>query len=96
MAAVTATRMVVAGRVQGVGFRYALADEAAALGLTGWVRNRSDGTVEACVQGPAAAVQRLVAWARKGPPAARASGVSVSDMDAPSPLLASFVIWPTA
>lgn len=92
----TATRMVVSGRVQGVGFRYALRDEAAALGLTGWVRNRNDGTVEACVQGPAGAMQRLLAWAHRGPPAARVGSVVVSDMQAPSPPLASFDIWPTA
>ena len=92
----TATRMVVTGRVQGVGFRYALADEATTLGLTGWVRNRHDGTVEACVQGPAAALQRLLAWAHQGPPAARVSGVALSDVQAPSPPLASFEIWPTA
>jgi len=61
----------IAGRVQGVGFRYAMQDEAARLGVAGWVRNRRDGTVEALVQGDAAAVEAIIEWARKGPPGAR-------------------------
>ena len=63
-------RLLIAGRVQGVGFRYALADEARALGLRGWVRNRRSGEVEAVVAGPAREVEAIVAWARRGPPAA--------------------------
>ena len=66
------TRQIrVSGRVQGVGFRYALRDEALRLGVAGWVRNRADGSVEALAQGSAATVQALVDWARRGPPAAR-------------------------
>jgi acylphosphatase len=72
-----ARRITVSGRVQGVGFRYALADEARARGLGGWVRNRRDGTVEALVVGPESEVEALIAWARRGPPAARVTGVSV-------------------
>jgi len=70
------TRQVrIFGRVQGVGYREALRREALARGVAGWVRNRSDGTVEAVLQGPAAAVEALLAWARRGPPAARVERV---------------------
>lgn len=66
----------IVGMVQGVGYRYALQDEASRLGLTGWVRNRRDGSVEAVVQGSQEAVDALAAWARRGPPAARVSNVT--------------------
>lgn len=65
----------IAGRVQGVGYRDALRAEALAKGVTGWVRNRRDGTVEAVLQGDRAAVEALIAWARRGPPAARVASV---------------------
>ena len=68
----------ITGLVQGVGYRYALKHEAERLGLTGWVRNRSDGSVESVGQGAARALDDLVAWARRGPPAARVSRVEVS------------------
>ena len=61
----------ISGRVQGVGFRYSLHAEATARGLAGWVRNRRDGSVEALLQGDADAVAAVIAWARRGPPAAR-------------------------
>ena len=67
----------IAGRVQGVGYRYALRAEALANGVSGWVRNRRDGTVEAVLQGAPAAVDSVIEWARRGPPAAR-----VTDVDA--------------
>jgi len=79
-----ARRLVIAGRVQGVGFRYAFADEARVRGLAGWVRNRRDGTVEALVCGPAPAVEAIVAWTRLGPPAARISSVDVEEAIAAS------------
>ena len=72
-----ARRLSISGRVQGVGFRYALADEAQARNLSGWVRNRRDGSVEALVAGPEAEVEALIAWARRGPPAARVTDVRV-------------------
>jgi len=70
-------RIVVSGRVQGVGFRYALADEARSRGIRGWVRNRRDGSVEAMLAGDADAVDALVAWARRGPQSARVSSVEI-------------------
>jgi acylphosphatase len=72
-----ARRITIRGRVQGVGFRYALADEARSRSLGGWVRNRRDGTVEALVVGSEDDVEVMIAWARRGPPAARVSDVSV-------------------
>ncbi|HTQ76728.1 MAG TPA: acylphosphatase [Burkholderiales bacterium] len=63
------------GRVQGVGYRDALRREALERGVAGWVRNRRDGSVEAVLQGSAEAVQAVVAWAGRGPPAARVERV---------------------
>jgi acylphosphatase len=59
------------GRVQGVWFRESMRREAERLGVTGWVCNRPDGSVEAVAQGPAEAVDALVEWACTGPPQAR-------------------------
>jgi acylphosphatase len=64
-------RVVVHGRVQGVGFRYAVVDRARLLGLGGWVRNRPDGTVEAAFEGPHERVRSIVDWCRRGPRGAR-------------------------
>ena len=72
-----ARRLTISGRVQGVGFRYALADEARIRKLGGWVRNRRDGTVEALLAGPEAEVDAVIAWARHGPPGARVTSVEV-------------------
>ena len=72
-----ARRLTIQGRVQGVGFRYALADQARARNLSGWVRNRRDGSVEALVAGPDADVEALIAWSHRGPPAARVLAVKV-------------------
>ena len=63
------------GRVQGVWFRGWAVDEAERRGLCGWVRNRSDGSVEALLIGPEALVAEMVAACRRGPPAARVSNV---------------------
>lgn len=79
-----ARRVVVAGRVQGVGFRYAFADEARMRGLGGWVRNRRDGRVEALISGPAADVEAMIAWARVGPPAARVTSIDIEEAIAAS------------
>jgi len=74
-----AKHLLISGRVQGVGFRYSMAEEAERLGVTGWVRNRRDGTVEAVVDGAIDAVDALVAWARRGPRSARVTDVRVSE-----------------
>jgi len=62
-----ARRLRIEGRVQGVWFRESMRQEAEALGITGWVRNRMDGSVEAVVQGTAEAVRDITDWARRGP-----------------------------
>ena len=67
------------GLVQGVGYRNALHREATRLGLSGWVRNRSDGSVEALISGPAEAVDTLTGWAHRGPPQARVDRVTWQD-----------------
>jgi acylphosphatase len=92
------TRQIrVSGRVQGVGYRFALRDEARRLGIRGWVRNRADGSVEALLQGDDTAVAALVAWAQRGPRAARVDAVReeapASDADR---LYSDFEIWPGA
>ena len=70
-----ATRLLITGMVQGVGFRQWMCREAQHLGLTGWVRNLRDGSVEAVVDGTPQAVSRMIERARSGPPAARVGGV---------------------
>ena len=72
-------RVTVSGRVQGVWFRDACAREARASGVHGWVRNLSDGRVEAAFEGTPAAVDALVEWCRQGPPRARVVTVAVLD-----------------
>lgn len=68
-------RLVVTGRVQGVFFRRATADEARTLGVRGWVRNLPDGRVEIVVEGKRSNLKILAAWAHLGPPAASVTGV---------------------
>ena len=72
-------RVLVRGRVQGVFFRGSCADEASAAGVAGWVRNLPDGRVEAVFEGEPAAVERLLAWCRRGPPGAVVTGVEIID-----------------
>jgi acylphosphatase len=90
-----ARRIVVHGRVQGVGFRYATVEAAERCGVTGWVRNRRDGTVEALLQGEPAAVDAMMAWCRRGPPAARVETFETTSV-APDPAIAGFSTAPTA
>ncbi|MET1002244.1 MAG: acylphosphatase [Acidimicrobiia bacterium] len=74
-------RVVVTGRVQGVWFRESCREQARANGVAGFVRNRADGAVEAEFEGPDAAVARMVAWCREGPPRARVDRVAVEELD---------------
>ena len=90
-----AKQLNITGIVQGVGYRAAFHAEAVALGLSGWVRNRRDGSVEATVRGDAQALEASVAWARRGPAGAKVSEVSVSAVDAAAAPLGKFEIWPT-
>jgi acylphosphatase len=72
----SATMLVtIRGRVQGIGYRAWLEDQARASGLEGWVRNRRDGSVEALFSGRATVVAEMVALCRHGPPLARVEGV---------------------
>ena len=74
-----AVRLIVRGRVQGVGFRYATVEQGRRLGLDGWARNLPDGSVEVVAAGEGETVERLVAWCRQGPPSARVTSVEQSE-----------------
>jgi len=73
--------LVIHGRVQGVFFRDSMRREAQRLGIAGWVRNRSDGTVESAVQGESADVDAIVRWARRGPDRAQVERVEIEPHD---------------
>ena len=72
-----ARRLLIEGRVQGVGFRYFTRDAAVREGVTGWVQNLPDGRVEALLEGDEAAVTRVERALRRGPPSARVDHVDV-------------------
>ena len=74
-------RVIVEGVVQGVGYREFTRRAALRLNVSGWVRNRSDGAVEALIRGPPAAVKALVAEMRRGPRFATVNSVSVTELD---------------
>ena len=74
---VRTVRVRVEGRVQGVGYRYWTERTAAGLGLSGWVRNRRDGSVEAVLSGTPEAVARMLERCREGPPSARVTAVTI-------------------
>jgi acylphosphatase len=76
---VRCVRVVVSGQVQGVFFRTTGAKLARELGVTGWIRNRPGGDVEAVFEGADDAVERLIAWCHEGPPHARVGRVEVAD-----------------
>jgi acylphosphatase len=75
--AVVRAHVWIAGRVQGVSFRAYTVDEASLRGVKGWVRNIAGGRVEAVFEGEKAVVETMIAWCRRGPPAARVSSVEV-------------------
>jgi len=90
----TTVHITIHGQVHGVGYRAWAADEAESLGLSGWVRNRPDGTVEAVVSGDPASVQTFVALCRDGPRAALVFDVKTEPYDDPPPN--GFKVLPTA
>lgn len=69
---------MVTGKVQGVYFRLAMLEEAERRGVTGWVRNRSDGAVEGVLEGGRLAVQQVLDWCRTGPPGAAVKRVEIA------------------
>ncbi len=69
--------VVISGRVQGVWFRASAVEQARRAGVSGWVRNRSDGSVEAVMEGERGAVMQVVGWCYRGPGAAHVAGVDV-------------------
>lgn len=75
-----AKHLYIEGMVQGVGYRAAFAAQAQALGISGWVRNRADGAVEATVDGEEQTLDQLIQWARRGPPAARVIEISITEV----------------
>jgi acylphosphatase len=85
---------VIKGLVVGVTFRASAHDEGTKLGLKGWIKNRRDARVEALVEGDDAAVASFIEWCKKGPPAARVTGVDAQD-DATEETLGPFTIKPT-
>ncbi len=70
-------RLIVTGYVQGIGYRYGMVMAARSRGVTGWVRNRRDGSVEAMVCGDAEQIAAMIAWARRGPAGAEVEHVAV-------------------
>lgn len=79
-----AMRARVTGRVQGVWFRAWTKQQAERLGLRGWVRNAADGSVEALIAGPEAAVAEMIDSLHRGPEMARVDGVATERVDAPA------------
>ncbi len=76
-----AVHAIVSGRVQGVWYRASTRDEARRLGLTGWVKNLPDGSVELVAEGPSDKVDALIKWCHQGPPYARVSNVEVQEIE---------------
>jgi len=72
-----ARHLLITGLVQGVGYRYAMVREAQRWGASGWVRNRSDGSVEAVIEGPPEVLAAMLNWARRGPAGAEVEHVAV-------------------
>jgi len=81
MTAARRIHAVVTGRVQGVGFRWATLEHAESAGLSGWVRNRPDGSVELEAQGPVARIDDLVRWLHEGPRWAEVESVEAQPID---------------
>ena len=91
----TATRLIVHGRVQGVGYRAWLADQARQRGIKGWVRNRLDGTVEALLHAGDWSLDEFITACRQGPPLARVTDIEIVEEQTPG-TADEFAILPTA
>ena len=90
-------RVIVEGYVQGVGYREFTRRAALRLGVSGWVRNRSDGAVEALICGPPASVEALIGEMRKGPRFAKVENLSAIDQDeTPGDDNGAFIVRTTA
>ena len=89
----TTKKLTIHGRVQGVAYRAWLSQEAVKKDIHGWVKNRSDGTVEALLHGPDNEVEALIEASRNGPPIAEVTKVEIDDVDFGGPAL--FEIHPT-
>jgi acylphosphatase len=88
-----AKRLLISGVVQGVGFRYSMMAQARLLGVTGWVRNRRDGRVEAVIAGDPAQIEAMLAWSRTGPAGSSVDAVLVEPAAGDFP---DFELRPTA
>ena len=86
-------RAIVTGRVQGVWFRARTRDEAVRLGVTGYVRNLPDGTVEIVAQGDDSSVNALMEWARQGPPMANVLAVEATEVPGEEEFVEFEVRW---
>lgn len=93
----TVTRLRIRGRVQGVGYRAWFAGNAERSGLSGWVRNRHDGSVEALVIGAVESLHDLISASRRGPRAARVTDIEVSEESVDEAAIGpGFEVAPTA
>lgn len=90
----SARRVVISGKVQGVWYRAWTKGEAEKLGLKGWVRNLSTGQVEALFAGPGTSIEAMIDACRKGPPLAKVTGIE--SFDAEEPDKSGFHQWPDA
>ena len=79
-----AKRVIISGRVQGVFFRANTKQKAEQLGITGWVRNTSDGKVEAIFEGDENSVKEMISWCRHGPSLARVDNINIKENKATS------------
>ena len=94
-AGIVCRQLRVEGRVQGVGYREACVQQARALGVAGWIRNRRDGSVEVLAAGPQRAVDRLQAWLNEGPALARVERVTAAVVEPALPWPSDFERRPT-
>jgi acylphosphatase len=91
--AIVCRRLLISGRVQGVAYRFSMVDMAERLGIRGWVRNRTNGDVEAVVQGAPDAVEAIIEWARRGPSLAIVKTVLINEAAVED--FTRFERWPT-